>query len=115
MFSSFLTLTIGGFLPWPVALLVFGRDALISVGLYIIKRRGVRIVYSPTYLSKMTTLVQILTVFAAFLHTQDPARAARPPYDMLWTFALGLTALLTVVTSVQYIRIGWEMLRHREN
>lgn len=110
MFSSFLTLTIGGFLPLPVALLVFARDLLISVGLYILKRSGVRIVYSPTYLSKLTTLVQILTVFGAFIRTQGYARAAEPPYDTLWTFALGLTALLTAVTSVQYTRIGWEML-----
>lgn len=110
MFSSFLTLTIGGFLPWPVFLLVFARDLQISIGLYILKRSRVHIVYSPTYLSKLTTLMQIITVFVAFLRTQDLARASRPPYDTLWTYALGLTVLLTAVTSVQYARIGWEML-----
>jgi cardiolipin synthase (CMP-forming) len=113
MFASFLSLTLGGFLPWPVTALVFARDLLISVGLYVLKRSGAKIVYRPTYLSKFTTLSQILTIFGAFFRTQYPARAALPPYDILWTFALGLTTLLTAVTFVQYTRIGWEMLAAR--
>lgn len=115
MFAGFLSLTLGGFLPWPVTFLVFTRDALISVGLVILKRSRVTIVYQPTYLSKFTTFFQILTVFAAFTRTQDMA-AARSylgdlPYDTLWSYVLGTTTALTAVTAVQYTRIGWRLLR----
>ncbi|HSA59992.1 MAG TPA: CDP-alcohol phosphatidyltransferase family protein [bacterium] len=115
MFAGFLSLTMGGFLPWPVTFLVFTRDALISVGLVILKRSRVTIVYQPTYLSKFTTFFQILTVFAAFTRTQDMA-AARSylgdlPYDTLWSYVLGTTTALTAVTAVQYTRIGWRLLR----
>lgn len=111
MFAGFLSLTLGGFLPWALTALVFGRDLLISIGLYVIKRSGVHIVYRPTYLSKMTTFFQILTVFGGFVRTQGFARLELPPYDTLWTFVLGITTLLTAVTAVQYTRIGWDMLK----
>jgi cardiolipin synthase len=119
MFSGFLSLTLGGFLPWPVTALVFARDVLISTGLYILKRNRVPIVYQPTYLSKLTTLFQILTVFGGFTRTQDLAGArdffGDLPYDTLWAFVLGTTSLLTAVTAVQYTRIGWGMLRRHES
>lgn len=115
MFAGFLSLTWGGFLPWPVTSLVFARDAYIGVGVVILKRSGITIVYRPTYLSKLTTFFQILTLFAAFTRTQDMASARSflgdLPYDTLWSFVLGTTTVLTAVTAVQYTRIGWRLLR----
>ncbi len=117
MFASFITLTTAGFIPLPVTLLVFARDVLISVGLYILKRSRVAIVYQPTYLSKLTTFFQILTVFGAFTRTQDLPRARAffgdLPYDTLWAFALAITTVLTAVTAVQYVRIGWGMFQSK--
>jgi cardiolipin synthase len=117
MFVSFLTLTLGGFIPVPVTILVFARDVQISVGLIILKTSRVAIVYRPTYLSKLTTLFQILTTFGAFFRTQGPVRSPGfldgLPYDTLWTFVLGITTLLTAVTAVQYARIGCEMFQSR--
>lgn len=122
MFASFLTLTIGGFLPVALTALVFTRDVLISVGLYILKRSKVKIVYNPTYLSKITTFFQILTVLGAFgkafAPTQDFSRYrgffGDLPYDTLWTIVLAVTAVLTAVTAVQYIRIGRRLLHEKK-
>jgi len=111
MFGGFLSLTVGGFIPWPLAVLVFGRDGLISLGVYLIKRSGTRIVYSPTYLSKLTTLFQIFAVFGGFARTQSIPRFSGEPYDKMWTFVLGITTVLTAVTAVQYTRIGWNLLK----
>jgi cardiolipin synthase len=118
MFFSFLTLTLSGYLPLALTLAVFGRDLLISAGLVLLKVKRVPIVYRPTYLSKLTTLFQILTVFGALLMTQELSRLRATFYGRILlggeTFALvlGLTALLTVVTAVQYLRIGRDLLKH---
>lgn len=120
MFFSFLVLTLSHHLPLALTAAVFGRDLLISVGLVILKVKRVLIVYRPTYLSKLTTLFQILTVFGALLTTQELSRLRATFYGRIllggeaFVFILGLTALLTVVTTVQYLRIGRNLLKHAQ-
>lgn len=111
MFFSFLTLTIGGYLPIAFFVLVVARDLLITVGVIILKANRVYIVYRPTYLSKVTTFAQILTIFAAMVATQRFRHLWEIPYDMVWAYLLGVTTLLTALTGVQYFRIGWELLK----
>lgn len=117
MFASFLSLTLGGFLPVAITALVFTRDLLISIGLYILKKSGSTIVYQPTYLSKLTTLFQILTIVGGFWCASLKTKGLPPlegwPYGTLWALVLGTTTLLTAVTAVQYLRIGLDLLASR--
>lgn len=110
MFFSFLTLTLGGYIPVAFFLLVFFRDLLIAVGIIILKVKKIYIVYRPTYLSKLTTFLQIVTVLSAMIATQRFHPPWKLPYDIIWATLLGITTLMTAVTGVQYFKIGWELL-----
>lgn len=110
MFFSFLTLTLGGYIPIAFFLLVFCRDLLITVGIIIFKVKKIYVVYRPTYLSKLTTLLQILTVLSAMVSTQRFHLPWHLPYDRIWVVLLGTTTLMTAVTGVQYFKIGWDLL-----
>src|SRR3989338_768844 len=110
MFFSFLTLALGGFIPVPFFLLVFARDLLIVIGIIVFKVKNIYVVYRPTYLSNLTTFLQILTVLSAMISTQQFHPPWSLPYDRIWTYILGMTTLLTVVTGIQYIKIGLGLL-----
>lgn len=102
MLFGFMTLTFGGYLPVTLTLLVIARDVMISVGVIYLKCKKVPFVSRPTYLSKITTLFQILTVFSALLTIEGTVE--RPP--VLWI----ATGLLTAVTTLQYIRMGLRII-----
>lgn len=114
MFFSFLTLTLGGYIPVAFFLLVFFRDLFITIGIFIFKVKKIYVIYRPTYLSKMTTFFQILTVLSAMIATQRFHPPWRLPYDILWAYILGIATLMTAVTGVQYFKIGWGLLRNHE-
>ncbi len=113
MFFSILSLTGTGFLPMGLTALIIARDLFISVGLVILKVKKVYIIFRPTYLSKLTTFLQLFTVLMALLATQKILTLQRTWYVTLWTFVLGATVLLTTVTGFQYARIGYRMIHER--
>ena len=116
MFFSFLVLTLNHILPVALTVAVYARDLLICIGLAILRYKKVPIIYRPTYLSKFTTLFQIITIFAALLMTQELSRFRGTIYGKIlyegFPFVLATTALLTVTTGVQYFRIGLNMLKN---
>ncbi len=117
MFFSFLTLTKTGYLPVWLTALVIARDLMITVGLLILKRAKAYIIYRPTYLSKMTTFFQILTVFTALLTTQNLSRLPAVVRDNLalgLKGIIGIAVVLTGVTAVQYYRIGRNLLKNAQ-
>lgn len=115
MFFSVVCLTIYGFLPVLLTAIIVGRDLVIVLGLAYLKYRRVNILYRPTYLSKLTTFLQILTVFAALILTQKGLRlGAFVDVSLLerrMMVLVMITGLATLVTGGQYIRIGRRMLR----
>lgn len=113
MFFSLLTLTLGGYIPVAFLLLVFSRDLLITIGIIILKVKKIYIIYRPTYLSKFTTFLQILTVFSAMIATQRFHPPWSLSYDRIWTYILGMTTLLTAVTGIQYVKIGFGLLHEK--
>ncbi len=115
MFFGFLTLTLNRFIPWSLTAIIIARDLFITVGLAILKFKKVTIIYRPTYLSKLTTFLQIVTVFSAMLATQELSRFRESVYGNIFLqgmpFILWITGVLTVVTGLQYLRIGRRMLQ----
>jgi cardiolipin synthase len=112
MFFSFLPLTLRGFIPYELLGVVMARDIFLLVGLLILKRTKVPFLYRPTYLSKVTTVLQILTVLLAFVqafggslqHFPDLALSAE--YQVFRKFIFITVAVFTVVTGFQYYFIG---------
>jgi len=117
MFFGFISLTVKHLLPVTLTGIVIARDLLITVGVLILRIKKVRIVFSPTYLSKLTTFFQILTIFSALLQTQQESRFNTMIHGKILTdwlpFFVGMTALLTLVTALQYLQIGIRMLREK--
>lgn len=113
MFFSFITLTKDRYLPLSLTLLVVARDLLIIVGLIILRAKKVTIIYRPTYLSKLTTFLQILSIFAAMFETQGSARLSMIPPAFLQgkTAILITTATLTLTTGIQYFWMGLRMIQ----
>lgn len=98
--SSFIALACTGMLPWPLVLLVFLRDITISVGVlawYGLIRRELD--FTPTYLSKLNTVLQLtLVTFSLFelaFHQQAPTLAQR------------LFMLTAITTSASYLDYVW--------
>ncbi len=116
MFYSVLTLTLSGYLPYWLGGIIFARDLMIVYGIWRMKQRKLVIEYRPTYLSKVTTTFQAVALYAALLMTQNLSLLAAygvPATEALRNSFLPLaiaTFCLTLVTGVQYYRIGYRIL-----
>lgn len=107
--SSFVTLSILGVIPSWLSVIVISRDCIILVGIFILFVMDVNFAVQPTFLSKITTALQLLTVFMALsflslsidfdIHIADDA--------LYW-----LTALFTIVSGFNYIFIGIRVINH---
>ncbi len=112
MFFSFLPLTVQGFIPYWLTGVVMARDIFLLVGLLILKRTKVPFLYRPTYLSKMTTVLQIATFILAFGQAFGstlswfPDLASMSGYATARSVLFGTVTAFTVVTGFQYYVIG---------
>lgn len=93
-------------LPIWFAALVIARDAVIMIGVLIIKHVAGRVKMGPLMTSKFCTFFQLSCVVWVLLDFWS--KDGRPlPLDLL----IAVSAILTVVTGVQYIVEGIRQLR----
>ena len=116
MFFGFVTLTVSRYLPFFLTTLVIARDLFIVFGLRHLLRKKVTVVYQPTYLSKITTFLQIVTLSMALFLTQSSQNVIhfRESLHLLFDHfqvVIFLTASLTLITGFQYWRIGRKLIR----
>jgi cardiolipin synthase len=115
LMAAFLWLAIAGDVPVWLAVLVIGRDLVIVSGAvayyYLIGRFDA----SPSRLSKLTTLVQIVFVLGELLrlsHLIDLPDAVR-------TSAVFITAILTLASGVHYVAVwsarAWRAAQQRRH
>jgi len=106
--SSFILLGYLQKVPTWLAVVAVSRDAIITLGILTLMFHQVSVEIRPSLLGKMTTLIQILTVFLTL---------ARPYLELpgwCYGFLYWTTAVLCLVTGFQYIRMGnrlWEKQR----
>ena len=96
--TLFLSLTWRGLIPARVAVLVFGRDLGILVVAAILYAATGRREFSPSYLGKLNTLIQIATVATVLLFQIDADGWVRS----LRTLTLNGTMLVTVLSGLHY-------------
>lgn len=83
---------------------VIGRDIIIALGFMLLSLLSLRTVPSPTYISKATTAFQMLTiVYVLWSQTRG--------YGVFFYYA---TAVLTVLSGLQYIMVGVGALIRKE-
>ena len=103
--SSFITLSILGFIPGWLTVIVIARDLVILLGISLLTILSVSFQIRPVAVSKVTTALQLFTVFFVLLSISFPGRF--PPLiveSLFW-----LTASFTVFSGFFYIKKGFRM------
>lgn len=109
--SCFLLLTTNSILPvWFFALALL-RDLTIIVGMIYLERTKVEMPYSPVLASKLATLCQLAVAVFGLVLVWRPG-AALSGY---LSYSVLVAAALIVVSFVQYIFIGVNLLKARKN
>ena len=101
--TSFISLAIFGLIPSWLAVIVISRDFIILLGLLILSMMSITYEIKPVFVSKVTTTLQIATVFFALL--LKTVTYDKISYD--WIMILSrLTASFTVFSGLIYIIKG---------
>ena len=101
--TSFISLAIFGLIPSWLAVIVISRDFIILLGLLILSMMSVTYEIKPVFVSKVTTTLQIATVFFALL--LKTVTYDKISYD--WIMILSwLTASFTIISGLIYIIKG---------
>lgn len=108
MSTAFITLSFRGALPWWLTIMVLSRDAAILIlALLIILVAGYRPFY-PTILGKSSTVIQVITVFAA------QSLLAEMPWVTpgIVTVFVYLAAGITVLSGLHYLVVVRKRYAH---
>jgi cardiolipin synthase (CMP-forming) len=102
--SSYLVLSFKSLVPFWLMTTIITRDIVISLGFLLLHRLSIRTAPSPSYLSKATTVAQIVTVIYVLCLRHSP-------YEMVFFYG---TAILTGLSGIQYIFLGYNALFRKE-
>lgn len=107
--SAYLALAIVEVLPGWLSVIVITRDVIILLGLLVIMLISQPPPIHPSFISKMTTTFQILTVLLALLAGHDSF------FKQLTPIAIYATTFLTVLSGIHYIYVGTRILNQRSH
>ena len=102
--TAFVMLAILGQLPGWLAVVVVSRDVIILGGIGILMINNRPLTIKPTYASKITTFMQLITVCFTL------GREYITPYWFLSPYLIDTTAIITVVSGLHYLVIGFQIL-----
>ncbi len=108
LISSYLSLAIVEILPGWLSVIVITRDVIILLGILVIMLISRPPEIHPSFVSKMTTAFQILTVLLALLAGHNPF------FKQLTPIAIYTTTILTVLSGVHYIYVGTQILNQKK-
>ena len=106
MAGVFLTLTYIGIVPLGITIVVLARDVVIIVGALAYRLLIAKIHYSPTSISKLNTLAQLIFVGLSVIE------AALGWPSGVYLIAMGALVVFTSITSglsyaMQWSKLGW--------
>ncbi len=108
--SSFLTLAIMGILPGWLTVIVISRDCIILLGIAILTIMSISFEIHPAFISKVTTMLQLLTVLIVLV-----LKGLASGIDHSWIYMLyWLTALFTILSGLVYLVRGIQLINHQE-
>lgn len=97
--SCFVTLSIKGIIPGWLTVIVISRDFIILFGVAVLSMMSIPFEMRPAFVSKVTTAVQLLTIFSALLFRTLPGI-----FDCQWLmFLYWLTAFFTIISGLNYM------------
>ncbi|HON57933.1 MAG TPA: CDP-diacylglycerol--glycerol-3-phosphate 3-phosphatidyltransferase [Smithella sp.] len=101
--TTFVSLSIFGLIPSWLTVIVISRDFIILLGIIILTMMSVKYEIKPLFVSKITTTLQILTVFVALLLKTDSYELISYHYVIAISW---LTAIFTILSGGVYILKG---------
>lgn len=106
--SSYVVLCLKSVLPIWLVVLVLARDLVITLGFLVLFKRGLKASPVPSFIGKMTTVFQMLTVvYVLWSHEWS----YDGDLDMIFYW---VTALLTAASGLQYFIAGWTVFSRKE-
>jgi cardiolipin synthase len=106
--SSFVTLSILHIIPSWLAVVVISRDFIILLGISVLSIMSISVEIRPTFISKVTTALQLITVLLAL-----SLRCLPCDVNGMWPLALyWVTAFFTIVSGLNYMARGMELINH---
>lgn len=100
--TSFVSLAIFGIIPAWLAVIVLSRDLIILLGLMILTLLAVPYEVKPAIVSKLTTVLQVGTIFFVLLYKAVALRC-----DEKWMLVFfWATAVFTIISGLVYIFRG---------
>lgn len=105
MTASFVSMAVLKMIPAWLTVVVISRDLLILLGMGLFTMKRIDIEIRPRLVSKCTTAVQLTTIVWVLLDWQAA------PAKTITIAAYFLTASLTIVSGLQYIYIGLNVLQ----
>jgi cardiolipin synthase len=104
--SAFACLAVLQIVPSWLAVIVISRDVVIFLGVAIFGIFHIDFTVRPALISKVTTCVQLLTVFLALIDpTHETMFTAK--YILFW-----VTVCLTILSGLHYLYLGVSLLQH---
>ena len=101
--ASFIALAILGILPSWLAVITISRDLIIVFGSLIVYILTGNVNFYPTFLGKITTVAQILTILSALLgHLIQNL-------NLYISISIWLTTIFTIISGFHYLYIGMGM------
>ena len=106
--AAFVVLSVRGFLPPWLTVLVISRDVMILLGVLVLFLNRLEFKIKPTIVSKITTCLQFVTVIAVL--SKDYITKDYIPYSQkLYFYLFCLTALFTISSGLHYIHYWFRM------
>lgn len=104
--ASFVTLSILGIIPGWLAVVVISRDLIILLGISILFFMSAPVEIKPAYISKITTTLQLLTIFTVLTFK------CLPEYFnyKITELTFWLTTFFTVASGLNYIYKGTKLI-----
>jgi cardiolipin synthase len=105
--SMFATLAIVGVLPEWLAVVVISRDCIILGGILVLTLMSVNIEIKPSFVSKINTTLQLITIFFALLLKIG---SEGKHFHDAFLLVCWLTAIFTVVSGADYLLKGMKLI-----
>ena len=107
--SSFVTLSILHIIPSWLAVIVISRDFIILLGISVLSIMSINVEIRPTFVSKVTTALQLITILLALSFRCLPFGH----FNGMWLLTLyWVTALFTILSGLNYMLRGMELINH---
>jgi len=104
--SSFVTLSVLHVIPGWLTVIVISRDVIILLGISVLSIMSISVKIRPTFVSKITTALQLATVLMVLSDRSIPGS-----FNEIWyTVLFWLTAFFTVISGLNYMMRGQKLI-----